>query len=524
MYKADQKNIVLDTKKWFKAAKQNNSNLIKQFLENNFDIEIRDADEQTALHVAAANNATDVAEILLKHHANLEAQMNNKGTPLFNAAGHGHIAMTLLLLKHGANCEIKDEDEWTILHWMAYENCLELVDALCRHAPNLIRNLLPIRRWNGISPLHMVNSAEMVKKFIALGAEIEGPTNEEVYTPLLEATFNNQFEVVVCLTRHGANILQVNHCNETALDIAIRQRYSELEKFFTAVLYRKASSNRKKTQYIHNVTAALSARGHRIDIPLIKFHASLRVDLFFFTLIAYYNSGLQVNIEHTNRQNGKSHHDNRACHSAILTSLWDTENEYPAHRYNTRNTKKLPRSYRTSILNGTHFEDSLNLTVELDKSVNYFDTYYIEGNKNTLMRTTALDILNQVSKKRLDPIQGMNQFLTCIHEHFLKIKAAYYGYKDLKTSPKETRATIYSAQYEGTFFNACGFFDSRNPPQSIALKDDYIQAQLPLSKNERTQLREHPNLFSREEKNNIYKKAFLQVKEDLDLPMQYRHI
>lgn len=514
-------------RKWFRAVKHNDTEVIGDLLQNGFDIEACNDTQRTALHVAAENNAVDVAILLLRHHANIEAKMSDKGTPLLDAAACGHVEMTLLLLTHGANFAAKDQNEWGVMHWIANEDQLRLIDALCLQRPELISNWLTAKRWNGIAPIHMVSSAHMTKKLIALGVTVDEVTSEYGSTPLIEATEQNQLDIVICLVRHGANILHTNHRHETALDIADRTSAHTIKAFFEETLSKQNNPQRKKTNYMDNRTAALQMRHEGVDLRHIKFHASLRMDLFFFTLIAYYQSKLTIDIEQTNRQHGQGSNktNTAACHSAILTSLWDTERERSSHHYNTRNAPTVT-SYRTGILNGTHFEDSLNLTVELDKAVNYFDTQCIEGKTKTnqKMRAAALNILNDVSSGKYDPIAGMNQFLNLLHRHFLTIQTAYIGHKELVTSPKATRSDIFTAQYKGSFYNTCGFKSEKRAPDRIELHEDYIQAQLPLTKKERTSLRDQPGLFSTRDKKKIYQAAFLRVKQDMDLPVQYQHI
>ena len=521
-----QENITQLNKEWFQAVTRNDTQCIARFLENGFDIETRNDTQYTALHVAAEHNYTDMANLLLDNKAIIDSKRSYEYTPLLDAAAYGHVEMTLFLLKRGANVHERDDSEWSMLHWIANEDHVALIHALSIQLPAIIPSLITVKRWNGIAPLHMVNSADMAKQLILLGASIDDETSGSGSTPLIEATEQNQLEVVICLVRHGANILHVNHRNETALDIAGEMRYPSIKSFFEDILCKQNNSRRKKTDYIENRTAALQMRDRGVDHYLIEFHASRRMDLFFFTLIAYYNSKLTIDIEQTNRQHGQgSEKTNTAgCHSAILTSLWDTEKQRTSHQYNTRNATGMI-SYRTGILNGTHFEDSLNLTVELDKSVNYFDSYYIEGRSKTnmKMRACALEILNDVSSGKLDPIQGMNKFLQRFNNHFLTVQEPYINHKEIPTSPKNTRASIFEAQYKGSFFNTCGFKSSNEIPSVIELKDDYIQAQLPLTKQDRVALKETHGFFSIRDKQAIYKKAFLQVKKDIDLPVQYQH-
>ncbi len=509
---------------WFDAVRKNEASRVEELIKTKkFDIEALDGSQRTALHVAASHNAKEVMLVLLKYKANIEARISNEGTtPLLSAVASGRIDTTILLLKGKANFTAKDEDELTLMHWLADEDHLDLLDAIHLRYPHIIQTLINVQRWNGFSPLHMARSARMVKKLIALGAHIEAASpHSDVDTPLFEATVQNQFEVVVCLVRHGANILYSDRSNQTVFDFALKKGYTKFLDFFKEVLFAQDKSNRKKTNYNDNVTAALSKINNApIDVSLIERHASLRVDLFFFTLIAYYGSGLTVEIETTNRQHGQGEGDTRGCHSAILPSLRDTKREYPSHQYNLRSqdSPNLHRSYYTSILDGTHFQNSLNLTNELDKSVNYFDSYYIEGKeKSEYMRTRALRILNRVSNRQIDPIEGINLFLIEMHEHFQKIKDKYFNRKELPSSPKNTRATIYAAQYKGTFFNACGFRSAAEKPTPIKVRDDYIQAQLPLSKEERVTYRNNPHLFH-QDKDTLCRKLFLRVKEDMNLP------
>ncbi len=516
---------VNNTRQWFRAVEQNDTKRIEQMLHHGFDIETRNDSGRTGLHVAAQRNALNVAGVLLAHKANIEAQMSDEGTPLLDAAASGHVRMCMLLLQHGANPCVKDESGWGIMHWIAHENKVKLADALYTQFPTLLPQLITAKRWNGISPLHMVTSAAMAKKLIALGAPVDDETSEYGSTPLIEATEQNELDVVKCLVRQGANILHTNHDHLTAADIAINMDYPEIKVFFQETLSKQNNSKRNKTHYKDNVTAALAQHYKGVDEQLIQRHASLRMDLFFLTLIAYYNSKLTIDIEQTNRQHGQGAQQTNtaACHSAILTSLWDTTRQRTGHQYNTRHTPEHT-SYRTGILNGTHLEDSLNMTVELDKSVNYFDTHYIEGRTKTnqKMRACALNILNDVSSGKADPIEGMNTFLTSMHSHLLAIKTSYIDHIDLQTSPIQTRPTIFSAQFKGSFFNTCGVGSARSTRREIVLKEDYIQAQLPLSKEDRIQLRENPGLFSVRVKQKIYQKAYLQAKKDMDLPVQYQ--
>lgn len=506
-------------KLWFEAAKNNDSNLITQLIEQQFPIETQNDMGRTALHITAENGSLNVALILLQHGADIEAKMCDEGTPLMDAVACNQFKMVALFLKYKANPFIQDECEWSLMHWAANEDCHKVISILYDHAPSLLIS----KRWNGITPLHMVSSKKMAEKFIRLGAPIDEPTTDDGTTPLMQAVFQNEVEVALYLVKQGANLIQEDYRGESAYSLAeLDPRLYQLHQSFKLMLYppcdKKGNRIRhRKSTFVDNTTIALAATKPGVNEELIEIHASRRIDLFFYTLIAYFNTGLNVKIEKTHIQHGQGKKESPACHSALLTALWDTTKYAPSHGYNTRH-RPNSTSYQTGLLNGTHFEDSLNSTVELDTSVNYFDSYYIEGKTNTnlKMRAQALDILNKVSHG-LDPIQGMNLFLGQFYTHLATIKRDYLNKKELKSSPCNTRNTIYKAQFKGTFFNACGFKTEDEKPNTIKLKEDYIHSILFLS-NPKHQLSNQTET----QKAQILKTAYQNIKQDMDLPIRYQ--
>ncbi len=545
----------INNDKWFIATKKNDVNTIKNLLKNNLNIEVRNKKQQTALHVATQHNALEVIELLIQHHCDLEAKdkeqrtalhiaaengtteaaeilikngshieakMSDGATPIIHAVGNKKRQMVLLLLKSGAKVDAKDESGWSVMHWAAHTNDLQITTLLYQHKRQLIFSVLS----NGLAPLHMAESPKMVKKLIALGTPVDLIMKEDQNTPLIEAVYQAQVAVAICLVNQGANILYVNEKGQSAFSlskITSLELYSFFEKIVSPVKNKSQRLVRTQVAFEKNDTMALSLKKNGIDRQLIQTHASRRVDLFFYTLIAYYNSKLTVHIEDTHIQYGKGSRKNNthACHSAILPSLWDTIHEEPSHTQNTRNNPGVT-SYRTGILNRTHFEKSLNATVELDVSVNYFDSNYVESHSTQQngMRAKALAILNQTSQGKSDPIKGLKTFLTHMRDNFLAKKQCYLDKENLKTSPKETRSAIYKAEFYGTFFNACGFNKEEEIPNKIQIQEDYIIASLPLSSAERVFF---PHL-DRVKKKEMIQKAYQTIKHDMDLPVKYLNI
>ena len=131
-------------------------------------------------------------------------------------------------------------------------------------------------------------------------------------------------------------------------------------------------------------------------------HAARRVDLFFYTLVAYYNQQLIPMQGSTRIQHGRGRHDfdnksvTQACHSSFFPFLIDDES-------------------KVRSLIATHFINSLNATVELPKFINEFDNELeiVYG-----CREKSLGIIKDVSQGRLDPMQGLHAFLQMMQRTF----------------------------------------------------------------------------------------------------------
>ena len=136
-------------------------------------------------------------------------------------------------------------------------------------------------------------------------------------------------------------------------------------------------------------------------------HANRRVDLFFYTLIAYYNTHVVPTLGHTTLQHGRGRniknlaHITEACHSSLMPALLDQT------IYQDTKSKAKQRS----LLSGTHLMDSLNATVELPPFVNDLDDV-IENS----CRQKCLEILQDVSIGRINPVEGLNKFLNIMQD------------------------------------------------------------------------------------------------------------
>ncbi|KAF7815760.1 integrin-linked protein kinase 1 [Senna tora] len=83
-------------------ANEGDSDGIKELLDSGSDVNFRDIDDRTALHVAACQGRTDVVELLIRRGAEIEPRDRWGSTPLADAMYYKNHDVVKLLEKHGA--------------------------------------------------------------------------------------------------------------------------------------------------------------------------------------------------------------------------------------------------------------------------------------------------------------------------------------------------------------------------------------------------------------------------------------
>ncbi len=163
------------------------------------DIKAVDADQNTALHLAASNDMLDdvelVLETLIKLGANIEARDKNGNTPLHCAVESRFFEGLEALINLGANIEARDKNGNTPLH-----------SAVIFHK----------RHYSSIQQMHIMS---IPKFLIERGANIEA-LNINQETPLHLAAESGHVEVVQALVAFGANKEALNVNQETPLHLA----------------------------------------------------------------------------------------------------------------------------------------------------------------------------------------------------------------------------------------------------------------------------------------------------------------
>ena len=93
------------TEQLFAAVNSNNVDKLKKLLEEDVDINSRDATGRTLLHIAIMSNSTEAAAILIKKGARISAKMIDGRSPVHLAAQYNTPQILRLLIERGAELE-----------------------------------------------------------------------------------------------------------------------------------------------------------------------------------------------------------------------------------------------------------------------------------------------------------------------------------------------------------------------------------------------------------------------------------
>ncbi|EAY09570.1 ankyrin repeat protein, putative [Trichomonas vaginalis G3] len=127
---------------------------LKYLLSHGANINDKNKNGQTTLHIAAMHNNKETAEVLILHGANINEKNKAGETALHYAAMYNNKETAEVLILHGANINEKDEAGETALHIAAMQNSKKTAEVLISHGANINeknkngQTALDIAEWN----------------------------------------------------------------------------------------------------------------------------------------------------------------------------------------------------------------------------------------------------------------------------------------------------------------------------------------------------------------------------------------
>ena len=194
-------------------------------LRRGVDVNVRDKDRRTPLHVASNYGELEIVRLLLDHDADANAKDADGESPLHSVSSSTHkpqdnVHTARLLLGRGGNVNARSKKQRTPLHVASCFGKLEMTRLLLDHAAktNTLDNL-------GNTPLHEVSYGRydseeagigVAQLLLARGGDVNARC-ETQWTPLHVASHFGKLEMTRLLLNHAAKVDAVDKFGRTPL-------------------------------------------------------------------------------------------------------------------------------------------------------------------------------------------------------------------------------------------------------------------------------------------------------------------
>ncbi|CAG0911423.1 unnamed protein product, partial [Cyprideis torosa] len=179
---------------------------------------------QTPLHLA---NTLETATLLIDNGAEVDARDEEGRTPLHLASRRDRRSLVQVLLSHGADPNIRDEDKQTPLHFATRRGHHSIVDLLLAHGADVLATDIA-----GRTPLSEAKTEEVILVMIGLTEDLNRQDQQTWNTPLHSCCQRGYEEAAKRLIEKGARLDLKNKKGETALDIARAKGYVHIASHF----------------------------------------------------------------------------------------------------------------------------------------------------------------------------------------------------------------------------------------------------------------------------------------------------
>lgn len=217
-------------KSLYEAARLGDLNALKHFCEIGKNIDERDSEGSTPLHIAILEGYFNIVQYLVKKGAKIDEKNRWGDTPLAYAIELGRLDIIKFLIAYGADIHIKLEGDATYLHLAAEHGHLKIVRYLvekglfAEEKSRCGQTALHLSAWRG--------KYDVVRYFVEeKRVEID---KEDVlgHTALDLAALRGDFEMVKYLVERGANCSKKDKDGDATYQLAPKNN-AELVKYLT---------------------------------------------------------------------------------------------------------------------------------------------------------------------------------------------------------------------------------------------------------------------------------------------------
>ena len=204
--------------------------IVKKILNFGVNVDlVEDNTGQSPLHLAIANHNLEIVELLLEHHSSIvNFEDRNGETPLYFAVSQGNVEIVEELLKQNADTNCKNMNGDSLLKFAISKGNIEIAKELLKHGADV-----DIRDSDNKTPLQIsldMIRYDIVEILLAYGANIDSISGNGKHRALHFAAISGNLDKVKFLLKKRANINCVNKFRQTPLHLATKFQHVEVIK------------------------------------------------------------------------------------------------------------------------------------------------------------------------------------------------------------------------------------------------------------------------------------------------------
>ena len=250
-----------------KACRLGDTKTAEAIVSSGVDPDLPDQYGRTPLSYAASFNRNNVAALLIADHANPNLQ-----TPLQIAASLGNLRMTSILITAGARVNARGKAGRTALHFAVVGSHLDVTRFLIEKGADV-----NARDADGTSPLDDAvwrGYLDATAILLANGAQLNEAESKSGATPINEAAYRGETQLVHYLLQFGPNLGIPDKRGYTPLENATRMRNVD-----SAVLLLEAEAKEQKTpEFFEKMMSAAVKKDESVLIEALLRHGAVAND------------------------------------------------------------------------------------------------------------------------------------------------------------------------------------------------------------------------------------------------------